>query len=411
LKDFPVNQVLSRCKEGKKRNLYFTSKLVKNIVENNADNVKIINTGVRILCRSENKDAKCSFRFTQEGISTMLPFLNSRIYDIERDDIVILLTNEYPAHTLFSKDFQDRLSGVESGCVVLCYTGNKGADDEFKIELCGWKGNQTIRCYVPKVGRAHYLRIVGYDVTEYEMREKKKFKVKDLDSATGEISDGEPSEEVQDIILPSDIQDLDLNSNTEEYGHDAQGAYKCDVFNCIYATRKASALAAHKMRTHGKKEVFPCSYCGEVFTLSDTRNKHIKRKHTQEKSYQCAICDKKFFTKQELDNHFNSRHTCSQKLKCANCDLTFTTIRTLNVHQKKQHGIKQFKCEKCELSFAYRYELHNHRCKKLKELTSLVTDKTIMPLNLGLYGLPSNATPTTYHGFDLSFNVTALPVN
>ena len=39
--------------------------------------------------------------------------------------------------------------------------------DEFGIELCGWKGNQTIRCYVPKVGRAHYLRIVGYDVTEY----------------------------------------------------------------------------------------------------------------------------------------------------------------------------------------------------------------------------------------------------
>lgn len=42
-------------------------------------------------------------------------------------------------------------------------------NDEFKIELCGWKGNQTIRCYVPKVGRAHYLRIVGYDVTEYGM--------------------------------------------------------------------------------------------------------------------------------------------------------------------------------------------------------------------------------------------------
>jgi len=235
--------------------------------------------------------------------------------------------------------------------------------------------------------------------------------------------------QVTDCLHPSSKKrsfteiNAESTPNTEEYGHDAQGAYKCDVFNCNYATRKASALAAHKMRTHGKKEVFPCSYCGEVFTLSDTRNKHIKRKHTQEKSYQCAICDKKFFTKQELDNHFNSRHTCSQKLKCANCDLTFTTIRTLNVHQKKQHGIKQFKCEKCELSFAYRYELHNHRCKKLKDLNSIVANnnKTIMPLNLqvGLYGpiqsLPSNAAPTTsYHAFsvnDLSYNVTALPVN
>jgi len=82
------------------------------------------------------------------------------------------------------------------------------------------------------------------------------------------------------------------SSNLEEYGHDSQGAYKCDVIDCYYATKKSSALAAHKMKTHGKKEVFPCTYCGDIFTLSDTRNKHIKRKHTQEKSYKCAVCEK-----------------------------------------------------------------------------------------------------------------------
>lgn len=41
LKDFPVSQILSRCKEGKKRNLYFTSDIVKKIVQNNVDKIKV----------------------------------------------------------------------------------------------------------------------------------------------------------------------------------------------------------------------------------------------------------------------------------------------------------------------------------------------------------------------------------
>lgn len=216
LEDFPVSQILSRCKEGKKRNLYFTSEIVKNIVENNVDVVKIINTGVRILCRSENKDATCSFRLTQEGLSTVLPFMHKRMFDIEIEDLIILLTNEYPPHVSFSKDFQERLSPVESGCLILCYTGNKGQDDEFKIKLCGWKGNQTIRCYVPKVGRAHYLRIVGYDVTEYEMREKKKFKLKDADSISEENSVSDNDQEVNNDALPSEIGDLNINTIPEQ---------------------------------------------------------------------------------------------------------------------------------------------------------------------------------------------------
>ncbi|KFM70999.1 tRNA (cytosine(34)-C(5))-methyltransferase, partial [Stegodyphus mimosarum] len=115
--------------------------------------------------------------------------MRDRMMEVNRDDLILLLTNEYPAHTLFSEETQKKLSKTDSGCLVLCYTGNKGAEDEFKIELCGWKGNQTLRCYVPKVGRAHYLRICGVDVSEYEMREKKKFKLKD------ESSEKDPEDE------------------------------------------------------------------------------------------------------------------------------------------------------------------------------------------------------------------------
>lgn len=166
LKDFKHPQLLSRCHESRKRNLYFVSEAVKDIVQENSDRVKIINTGIRMLCRSDNKDAKCPYRLTQEGISTVLPFVNDRQVHVQLQDLILLLTNEYPANHLFTQEVQDQLFKIESGCVILMYTGDS-CGDKFKIELCGWKGKNTLRCYVPKVERAHYLRMCGVDVSEY----------------------------------------------------------------------------------------------------------------------------------------------------------------------------------------------------------------------------------------------------
>ncbi|KAG8176339.1 hypothetical protein JTE90_003301 [Oedothorax gibbosus] len=212
-KDFPVTQLLSRCKEGKMRNIYFTSDLVKNIITENKDKIKVINTGVRVLCRSENKKTDCKFRLTQEGISTALPFMGDRIVEMDREDLIVLLSNEYPEHKMFSKETQDKMGGIESGCVVICYTGNKGTPDEFGIELCGWKGNTSLRCYVPKVARAHYLRICGVDVSQLEMREKKKFKVKD-GNEDGKNSEDDPESPVEDE-MPEE-KELDSNGSSKQ---------------------------------------------------------------------------------------------------------------------------------------------------------------------------------------------------
>ena len=37
-----------------------------------------------------------------------------------------------------------------------------------KLELVGWKGAQSLRAYVPKSERIHYLRLVGGDTSKYE---------------------------------------------------------------------------------------------------------------------------------------------------------------------------------------------------------------------------------------------------
>ena len=54
---------LTRCKDTTKKNsLYYTSAIVRDIVQSNEDRVKIINTGVKAFTRCENKGAMCDFR-------------------------------------------------------------------------------------------------------------------------------------------------------------------------------------------------------------------------------------------------------------------------------------------------------------------------------------------------------------
>merc|ERR1711973_192681 len=47
-----------------------------------------------------------------------------------------------------------------------------GLDDEgkprLKLEMVGWKGKKSVRAYVPKQERIHYLRLVGGDTAKFE---------------------------------------------------------------------------------------------------------------------------------------------------------------------------------------------------------------------------------------------------
>ena len=37
-----------------------------------------------------------------------------------------------------------------------------------KLEIVGWKGKASVRAYVPKNDRIHYLRLIGGDTSKYE---------------------------------------------------------------------------------------------------------------------------------------------------------------------------------------------------------------------------------------------------
>jgi tRNA (cytosine34-C5)-methyltransferase len=44
-----------------------------------------------------------------------------------------------------------------------------------KVQLVGWKGKASIRAYVPKTERVHYLRLIGADTSKFEVN---KFQVR-----------------------------------------------------------------------------------------------------------------------------------------------------------------------------------------------------------------------------------------
>nr|XP_018673469.1 tRNA (cytosine(34)-C(5))-methyltransferase [Ciona intestinalis] len=167
LKDFPVNQILSRTTNGKKKQLYFVSKLVKNIIENNINYVKVINTGVRVFSRSANtqNDLECEFRLVQDGSECIEPFMSARVIPIKICDVTKFLLEDQPKYDELSEELRDNLKNLAPGSMIYKYEPeNENADVGCELLLCGWKGTFSSRLYMNNHERMHFLNMVGVPV-------------------------------------------------------------------------------------------------------------------------------------------------------------------------------------------------------------------------------------------------------
>ncbi|XP_058162448.1 RNA cytosine C(5)-methyltransferase NSUN2 isoform X3 [Dasypus novemcinctus] len=162
---FPKMNLLTRTTEGKKRHLYMVSKELRNVLLNNSERMKVINTGIKVWCRN-NSSEDCAFRLTQEGIYTLYPFINSRIITVSMEDVKILLTQENPFLRKLSSEAYSQAKDLVKGSIILKYEpdprdpGGLGCP----VVLCGWRGKTSIRAFVPKNERLHYLRMMGLEV-------------------------------------------------------------------------------------------------------------------------------------------------------------------------------------------------------------------------------------------------------
>lgn len=180
---FPKKNLLTRTTEGKKRQLYMVSKELRNVLLNNSERMKVINTGIKVWCRNNSgEDFDCAFRLAQEGIYTLYPFINSRIINVSMEDVKILLTQENPFLRKLSSETYNQAKDLVKGSVVLKYEPDPAKPEALQcpIVLCGWRGKTSIRTFVPKNERLHYLRMMGLEV----LGEKKKEGVARTDEST-----------------------------------------------------------------------------------------------------------------------------------------------------------------------------------------------------------------------------------
>ncbi|XP_016126399.1 tRNA (cytosine(34)-C(5))-methyltransferase [Sinocyclocheilus grahami] len=165
--DFPKLNVLTRTHEGKKRHLYMVSKELRNVLLNNSERMKVINTGVKVWSRNtDGEQFGCAFRLAQEGIYTLCPYIRARIINISVEDVKVLLTQENPFLSKLEDDAHNQAKKLEMGSIVLRYLPDPQDLDapQCPIDLCGWRGKTSIRAFVPRNERLHYLRMVGVEV-------------------------------------------------------------------------------------------------------------------------------------------------------------------------------------------------------------------------------------------------------
>lgn len=205
--NFPKLNVLTRTHEGKKRHLYMVSKELRNVMLNNTEQMKVINTGVKVWSRNSDGDNfGCAFRLAQDGIYTLQPYIHSRIIRVGVEDIKVLLTQENPFLSKLEDDAHAQAKKIGMGSIVLKYIPNNPAEPQCPIQLCGWRGKTSIRAFVPRNERFHYLRMLGVEV----FRDKQGVKKRDE-----EKEGGEEEEEKEEEGAAENEAELDLENGSE----------------------------------------------------------------------------------------------------------------------------------------------------------------------------------------------------
>ncbi|XP_060760670.1 RNA cytosine C(5)-methyltransferase NSUN2 [Neoarius graeffei] len=219
--DFPKLNVLTRTHEGKKRHLYMVSKELRNVLLNNSERMKVINTGVKVWSRNnDGEQFGCAFRLAQEGIYTLCPYIRARVITISMEDVKVLLTEENPFLSRLGDDAHSQAKKLEMGSIVLRYQPdpNDPSAPQCPIDLCGWRGKTSIRAFVARNERFHYLRMVGVEVFCNKQGKK--------EGGAAEAREGAATEEAEtgqeDRGIQEEKSDVEQNGSSESKNNGAE---------------------------------------------------------------------------------------------------------------------------------------------------------------------------------------------
>ena len=66
----------------------------------------------------------------------------------------------------------------------------------------GWKGKMSVRAYVPRNDRLHYLRLIGADISSFEKNKFKEKKEREQEREAAKAADEVNKMEEKDDIQP-----------------------------------------------------------------------------------------------------------------------------------------------------------------------------------------------------------------
>ncbi|CAG9792778.1 unnamed protein product [Diatraea saccharalis] len=187
--EFDSTCLLTRCHVGKKKNIYLVSPVVKDLVQRNESNIKIINTGVKTFVRCDNKNMTCPFRLSQEGLQSITRSIGpKRRVRILKEDLITVLQNDNPSNPPDLKQFtehtQNLVKDLATGSCVLEYHDE---ESNLQLTLVGWRGVHSLRAYTATPDTVHYLRLLGADYSKYDINKFKK--ASDIPDAEADSTD------------------------------------------------------------------------------------------------------------------------------------------------------------------------------------------------------------------------------
>ncbi|XP_031842343.2 tRNA (cytosine(34)-C(5))-methyltransferase Nsun2 [Nomia melanderi] len=215
--------LLVRNEGSKKKNIYYTSPEIRNVVLSNEDQIKLINTGVKSFVRCDNrsisKNMNIPFRLAWEGLQTLINYIgDGRRVSLNKDDLITLLQNNNPiAPPEIAKlhlDTQERLKNLATGSCVLIYEEKESENpNPLKLKIVGWRGTMSLRAYVPLIDAIHYLRLLGADCSKFE---KNKFKENRESLAVEEASNEEDTDKLEIINKSEETTESETINKSEE---------------------------------------------------------------------------------------------------------------------------------------------------------------------------------------------------
>lgn len=154
---FPSEQLFIRKNDKEKsRHLYLVSKMVKEVLLSNLDRLRIVNAGVRILTRTGVMESVCAYRLAQEGLQVWMECLDLKKITLVKDEIITMLNRDFIEFSSLREEARKALDDIPVGSVIVRYEKQGG----LMFDLAAWRAATTIRCYVAKEERGHYMRLL-----------------------------------------------------------------------------------------------------------------------------------------------------------------------------------------------------------------------------------------------------------